>query len=216
MNESVGYTVTINIIVTFIVIVFVFISNVIIYYKSNKVGNIITDSIERYSGFNSLAENDINQKLDNIGYNKKTITCRKRAGCTNLSSSTRKKGYCVYYCNEGDSYHYEIKTNMIVNIPIINDVLNLYTYSSTGNMHNLSGLIEGDVDGDGRVNVFDASEIGKYLLKKGNDLKNLLNSDMNNDGMVDCIDSCIIHLTITGGNINFCYSRSRTSCAGED
>ena len=52
MNESVGYTVTINIIITFIIIVFAFLSNVLIYYKSNRVGNLITDSIEKYSGFN--------------------------------------------------------------------------------------------------------------------------------------------------------------------
>ena len=35
MKESVGYTVTLNIIITFIIIVFAFLSAALIYFKSN-------------------------------------------------------------------------------------------------------------------------------------------------------------------------------------
>ena len=90
MNESIGYTVTINIIIIFIVIVFAFISNVLIYYKSNKVGNLITDSIEKYSGFNELTMAEIDKKLEGIGYNKNSINCGTISGCTVQSEELTK------------------------------------------------------------------------------------------------------------------------------
>ena len=137
MNESVGYTVTINIIITFIIIVFAFISNVLIYYKSNRVGNLITDSIEKYSGFNELARNEIDIKLEGIGYNKININCGNISGCTVIDAElTKNKGYCVYECEAKEKYYfYKIKTNMMINIPIINELLNASVFSSTGNLY---------------------------------------------------------------------------------
>ena len=148
MNESIGYTVTINIIITFIIIIFVFISNVLIYYKSNKVGNIIVDSIERYSGFNDEAKSEIERKLFNIGYNKTNIDCRRPipTDCTLYREvDTKTNGYCVYLCEIVDAtrpgyYYYKVKANMIINIPIINEIINGTVFSSTKNMYNFEGV----------------------------------------------------------------------------
>lgn len=148
MNESVGYTVTINIVITFIIIVFVFLSNVLIYYKSNKVGNLIVDSIERYSGFNDLSRKEIEQKLSSVGYNKTRIKCadtvkaRGNETCPIIDKDiTQPNGYCVYECDAGNNYYYyKVKANMIINIPIINDIVSGSVFSNTENIYNFTGV----------------------------------------------------------------------------
>lgn len=136
MQESVGYSVTINIIITFIIIVFAFISAALIYFKSNKVGNVITESIEKYSGWNDIAEAEISLKLTSIGYNRMKLSCADSIdGCEKLKESD--DGYCVYLCEEDDSdyYYYKVRTNMFINIPIINDIVQMPIYSETNRMY---------------------------------------------------------------------------------
>lgn len=163
MKQGVGYTVTLNIVIIFIVIVFVFISGILIYYKSNKTSNIITDAIEKYEGYNDLAKKEIDSKISSIGYNKSKITCKSQVNTkkiitsslsnssisSSLSSSSNRSitcnlapggdngtdGYCIYFCDEGDYYYYKIRTNMIVNIPIINNILNVPIYTNTVMMY---------------------------------------------------------------------------------
>ena len=204
MNESVGYTVTINIITTFIIIVFVFISNVLIYYKSNKVGNVIVDSIEKYSGFNALSEREIDEKLNSIGYNKRTTSCKNDDNCTLESSkidegkSTSEKGYCVYYCeNSEDYYYYKIKSNMIINIPIINDVVNASVFSSTTNMYDFKSPIEymsGDVNKNGYLDSDDAAIIMRIVELGELDIENIdfELADANGDGIITKEDADLI------------------------
>lgn len=143
MKESVGYTVTLNIVIIFIIIVFAFLSATLVYFKSNKVSNIITETIEKYEGYNSYAQNEISQKLTSIGYNKKRLNnCGDISGCTLQYHGT--DGYCVYVCDEieknGDYceayYYYRIKTNMLLNVPIINDLLEVPIYSNTIRLYN--------------------------------------------------------------------------------
>lgn len=149
MKESVGYTVTLNIIITFIIIIFTFISAALIYFKSNKVSNIITDAIEKYEGYNSLSDKEMAVKLASVGYNKSNIKCatsvnsseKNKTKCSLIrtlpnatSANAGKNGYCVYLCNEGEYYYYKIRTNMMINIPIINNILNIPIYSNTNRL----------------------------------------------------------------------------------
>lgn len=147
MKESVGYTVTLNIVITFIIIVFAFLSATLIYFKSNKASNIITSSVEKYEGYNSLAKAEITSKLSSLGYNKKSIKskCAQEPiidGCT-FVETTGDDGYCVYFCSEcqeGDSYYYyKIRTNMVLNVPIINDLLDIPIFSNTNRLYDFSG-----------------------------------------------------------------------------
>ena len=212
MNESVGYTVTINIIITFIVIVFVFLANVLIYYKSNKVGNLITDSIEKYSGFNSYAKAEIEQKLVSIGYNKTSINCGetvKEKGeevCHVVDpDSTKQSGYCVYLCDSSDSYYYyKIKTNMIINIPIINNFVHGTVFSSTVNLYNFTdttvtisnsgvssenNFLRGDVNFDGKIDYDDLRIVRNYISGRGTLTPEQIDAgDLNDDGFVDILD----------------------------
>ena len=50
MKESIGYTVSLNIMIVFITIIVAFLCAALIYFKSNKVSNIITSSIEISGG----------------------------------------------------------------------------------------------------------------------------------------------------------------------
>ena len=96
MKESIGYTLTLNIAIVFIVIIFTFLSNIVVYYKTYKVSNIITSTIEKYEGFNDLAYNEIEDKLVSIGYSRSKVKCVNSNdipiiiqgyGCVNILSS---------------------------------------------------------------------------------------------------------------------------------
>lgn len=147
MKESVGYTVTLNIMITFIVIVFAFLSAALIYFKSNKMSNVITETIEKYEGYNGCVKNGIGLKLTNLGYNKMQVDCnnyynrignKEKANCSS-SLTDGSEGYCVFMCREMyDSewyYYYKISTNMMINIPIINDLLNIPIFSNTNRLY---------------------------------------------------------------------------------
>ena len=147
MKESVGYTVTLNIVITFIIIVFAFLSAALIYFKSNKVSNVITETIEKYEGYSSSAISEIEVKLTSLGYNKKSVNCanyknrigaQERSKCSD-SLTDGSDGYCVFVCSElyDDEcyYYYKISTNMMINIPIINDLLNIPIFSNTNRLY---------------------------------------------------------------------------------
>ncbi len=143
MNESIGYTVTLNIMIVFIVIIFFFITGTFIYFKENKTNNIITDAIERHEGYNELAKKEIENKITSIGYNKNKITCdksvnEKSGSVCSLDKDGNKgsEGYCIYLCDTSDAngepyYYYKIKTNAQLNIPIIKDIVNVPIYTNT-------------------------------------------------------------------------------------
>ena len=151
MKESVGYTVSLNIMFTFIIIVIAFLSAALIYFKSNKVGNVITETIEKYEGYNSYAQNEIESKLSSLGYNRKPVDCEKyfnrmsvaaQRGCdvTNKQGLTDgSDGYCVFVCRELYNneyyYYYKISTNMMLNIPIINSLLDIPIFSNTNRLY---------------------------------------------------------------------------------
>ena len=75
MKESIGYTVTLNIMIVFITIVVAFLCAALVYFKSNKVSNIITTAIEKYEGYSTSSINEIALKLKSLGYGSHSINC---------------------------------------------------------------------------------------------------------------------------------------------
>ena len=149
MKESIGYTVTLNIIIVFLIIIFTFLSAILVYFKSNKISNVITETIEKYEGYNTYAKNEISSKLTSWGYNKNNVNCDKyyskigkkeRSNCS-ISLTDGSEGYCVFVCrefmNEEEEwyYYYKISTNMMINIPIINNLLNIPIFSNTNRLY---------------------------------------------------------------------------------
>ena len=97
-----------------------------------------------------LPKNEIARNLSSIGYGSHAINCdpvkdKDAYSCSHVVG-TGPDGYCVYICYEtsdflgtkyvGDYYYYKIKTNMMINIPIINNLLDVPVYSNTIRLYN--------------------------------------------------------------------------------
>lgn len=148
MNESIGYTVILNIAIVFIVIIFFFITGVFMYFKENKTNDIITDALERHEGYNALAQQEIESKITSIGYNKNEITCdntvSENKNICSIIADKGSDGYCIYLCDEmidnGTNiehyYHYKVRTNMQLNIPVIGNIINVPIYTNTSRFYN--------------------------------------------------------------------------------
>lgn len=147
MKQSIGYTVTLNIIIVFLVIIFTFLSAALIYFKSNKVSNVITETIEKYEGYNTYATSEIGPKLDSWGYSRNSVNCAKyynKIGSSERNNCSRSlangsEGYCVFVCREmfdGEwYYYYKISTNLMLNVPVINGILNIPIFSNTNRLY---------------------------------------------------------------------------------
>lgn len=154
MKESIGYTVTLNIVIVFITIIIAFLFAALVYFKSNKVSNIITETIEKYEGYNISSIEEIKRKLVSIGYGSHSVRCYERGvedktdynlNCQLTSDSAGRgaNGYCIYICiedaialDDAEYYFYKISTNMMVNVPIMNEIIDLPIYSNTNRLYN--------------------------------------------------------------------------------
>lgn len=141
MKQGIGFTATINIITIFIVVTFGFLSATLMYYKAYKVNNAIADSIEKYEGYNGLAQTEITQKLDSLGYISGSHCNKKQVGDDNIVTENKSGyDYCVTYQKKANSnyYKYKITTFLRLDIPVFNIVLNLPVKSTTENIYYFS------------------------------------------------------------------------------
>ena len=136
MRQGIGAATTFNIIIVFIVIVFGLLIGAINYYKAFKVNARMLDIIEKYEGYNSLAKDEINEYLSNIGYRRNAIGCPSDShGGTNVTESNTSFDYCVYYHSddrgqydnnetnkdlESIYYNYSVITYIYIDVPILN------------------------------------------------------------------------------------------------
>ena len=130
MKESIGGTASLNIALTFIAIVFAFLAASLSYYKAFKVNNIITNSIEKYEGFNDLSINEINIQLNSIGYQRYSSNCsntRNFKGNKFNLVNDNIDGVCIYFYNDDSSkmYQYGITTYMTINLPIVSEFIKI-------------------------------------------------------------------------------------------
>ena len=120
MRQSIGMSQQLNLIIIFILIVFGLIAASLSYYKAFKINNVITDSIEKYEGYNDFSKNEIKNSLASLGYQKISINCN------NNNLSDKSDGFCAYLGDikkNGDnvvSYNYKVTTYMYIDLPIIN------------------------------------------------------------------------------------------------
>ena len=160
MKESIGFTVSLNIMIVFITVVIAFLCAALIYFKSHKVNNIITSSIEKYEGYNANSQSEINENLTSLGYGSHSISCDlsisergANSGVCNLvgvehgretqidnqNVANNNRGYCVYKCVESDDYYYyKIRTNMMINIPVINNILDVPIWTTTNRLYDFT------------------------------------------------------------------------------
>lgn len=120
MKQGMGFSVTINIIAIFIVVTFAFLVTSLNYYKAYKINNVISESIEKYEGYNALAKKEISQKLESIGY------IKGNGHCSQGNENDTVHNYCIYETiTSKGKLKYKIITFTNFDVPIVNQVLNL-------------------------------------------------------------------------------------------
>ncbi len=145
MKESIGLTVTINIMIVFIVVAFVFVTGVLSYTKAFKAASLIVKSLEKYEGYNDLAYTQINKNLSALSYISGDSTkCQPTKNATigegelvTLNNSERY-AYCIYKFEEdGDAKHYSygVVTYMTIDFSMFNIKLKLPIYARTARIY---------------------------------------------------------------------------------
>ena len=153
MKQSIGYTLSLNIAIIFVVIIFAIIAMALSYYKAYKVSKVMTSIIEKHEGYNQEAEDELVNKLTSLGYNITAVNCPDddrnssngitKNGCSLVTKGTNGTqhsegdlGYCVYTCMEKNEYYrYKTVTNMMLNFPIINRISNIPVETNTVKMY---------------------------------------------------------------------------------
>ena len=69
MKEGISYSFLLNIIILFIFVCAAIIMGTFSYYKAFRANSIISQTIEKYEGYNCVSADEIARKLDTIGYN---------------------------------------------------------------------------------------------------------------------------------------------------
>lgn len=133
MKESIGSTFTYNLIILFIAIVFAILGATLLYYKAYKVNTRIINSIEKFEGYNSLANAEINSTLTSLGYMTevgKSCPAEKNGG-TLVEQDTDFR-YCVYYFQDDEKhYSYGVMTYITIDIPVVNTFLQIPIYTKS-------------------------------------------------------------------------------------
>ena len=162
MRESIGTVSLLNFIIFFIFLIFAFLMGTFSYYKAYRVNNDIVASIEKYEGHNKFAKDEINEKLNSLGYTRVEFKCPNRGSSKILkagkkNNTTNVDGiswYCVYEINdtvaykdtsnkipsETDVYHsYEVTTIITFKFPVVEQLLKLHVSARTSRIYDFEG-----------------------------------------------------------------------------
>ena len=168
MKESISYAFLLNIIILFVVVCFAIVMGIFSYNRAFRANTIISQTIEKYEGYNCASKEEIALKLDNISYNtpfrvscnnKETpcevdpnstyavisynldINGNKYAG-NNLMSSTVD----TQSSQQTRTYQYGIYTYMYFDIPVISKLAKIPFFSKTDIMYEFRNLKYDDVN----------------------------------------------------------------------
>ena len=146
MKESMGLTVTINIVVVFLAVAFVFIIGIVAYNRAHKAASLIVKELEKYEGYNDLAFEKINEDLFFVGYSagdsshcKETRTSYGVEGEL-VKTNEEKFKYCIYLFDYDESladrkenkhYSYGVVTYMTFDFNMFGIKLQLPVYAKT-------------------------------------------------------------------------------------
>lgn len=141
MREGIGSTFIYNIIAIFILLVFIFLGGAVSYTKGFKTNTIVANAIEKYEGYNTLAQSEINIGLNNFGYQLSVdVTCPTRDGLQALKQGKDAKyRYCVYQQDLGSNYYiYGVVTYISIELPFIGKTMQIPIYSQTKRVYNFN------------------------------------------------------------------------------
>ena len=143
MKESIGSTASLNIVLTFIAIVFAFLAASLSYYKAFKINNIVKNSIEKFEGYNELAISEINNRLTSLGYQRINVNCDKneKFGGQEYELKESGNGLCIYFYNDSStkSYKYGVVSYMSINMPFVGQFLKIPIKTTTDYIYGCYG-----------------------------------------------------------------------------
>lgn len=140
MKEAIGQTISLQVILVFMVFLNAFLAFSVNYTKAFRVKNKVINELEQNEGLNTTAKTNIKDYITNVGYN-----VSNKTGRTEDNKGTCFHGVCITpHCagkigtnknsdsctadskNDVSNYrvYYTVKTYININIPIINQILN--------------------------------------------------------------------------------------------
>ena len=145
MNEAIGNSFVLAVIITFITIFAILFAASTAYTKAFKVKNKIIEIIEKYDDIlgvdatsgnrlNAALESDINTTLSDIGYRISVTpnSCPERNGVAAISKQTTSNyEYCIYKYSTSKGNYYGVTAYMYFEIPVINRGLRFPVYGET-------------------------------------------------------------------------------------
>lgn len=146
MKESIGLTVTINIVVVFLAVTFVFIIGIVTYNRAYKAASLIVKELEKYEGYNDLAISQIERDMESVGYvrgdSSQCKATRVSSGVEGelVSTGEEKFKYCIYWFDYDESdtsvkenkhYSYGVVTYMTFDFNMFGLKLQLPIYAKT-------------------------------------------------------------------------------------
>ena len=138
MRTPIAYTFIFNLMIIFILIVFAFMAGTMSYYKAFKVNNRIVHSIEKFEGFNSDSQLEIEIFLGSMSYKSGGKRCAETYKGMTLVHEGVTYSYCIYIDLEnpksGEYYNYGVLTYMSIDFPLLN-VVNFPVFTRTNEIY---------------------------------------------------------------------------------
>lgn len=167
MKESISYAFLLNIVLTFIFVCFTIVMGTFSYYRAFRANKIISQTIEKYEGYNCASKKEIATKLNNISYSTPfNVRCglfeicvtnsdmdykiipydlseftekeKKQVNNDKMNSKAEIENYEVI--NQTREYQYGIYTYMYVDLPILSSFIKIPFFSKTDVLYEFRDL----------------------------------------------------------------------------
>lgn len=130
MKEAIGTSMVFNLILIFISVFIILFVSSIAYSKGFKVRNRLIDIIEKYDGFTTEAQQEIDENLASIGYRMVDKPCGDHNGTMPVYNNSPYR-YCVYQYNTSKGDYYGVKVFIHFDFPLIGGFIEIPIYGET-------------------------------------------------------------------------------------
>ena len=137
MKEAIGQTISLQVILVFVVFLNAFLAFSVNYTKAFRVKNKVINILEQNEGFNGAAASKIDDYMSGVGYNVNIQGERDGIGnckngvcilahCAGRIGDDASSGECPTGASDKQDYriYYSVTTYINVSVPIINRILN--------------------------------------------------------------------------------------------
>lgn len=136
MNQAVGNTAIVNIVVVFVIIIGGLFVSSLSYSKAYKVKNVIINAIEEHNGYTDQAKDQIEKTLTQMGYRvnrNATQSCPAPEvdGTVKALTTSNNFRYCVWKIDETRGTYYKVTAYMYYDIPLVSNALEFEVHGHT-------------------------------------------------------------------------------------